>query len=363
MKIKESCKEYVTLLNSIRETNITLADFYLYLFSYGKLADKKYFDDLMINNGYTSESAVIEAIEEIVEIDLYSDENKDISDIYVTNAIHEANVNDYLNDPYRKAINISKISKGTYHLVKDEYEPYQLFPLDDISINDTYCEISNIGYFKERFSYLALYEKQNIWMSLNPNEINTMKPYIEKAKGNVLVLGLGLGYYPFMISLKDDVKSITIIEKDKTIIDLFDENIFPNFPNKEKIKVVYDDAFKYLEKHKNNHEFDYVFADIWHNPEDGLPLFSKIAKYEKEYNIPFDYWLFESIIAMARRCLITIMIEHFEGFTDLNYRNAQNEIDRMINELYFKTKEVTLNSMEDIERFLRTSNIYALLRK
>ncbi len=363
MKINNKCKEYVELLNSIRETNITIADFYLYLFSYGKLADKAYFDDLMINNGYTSEGAVLEAIEEIIEIDLFNEENKDVTDIYITNAIHEADVKDYLNDPYRKAVNISKVSKGKYHLIKDQYDPFQLFPLDDITVNDTFCETSNIGYFKEKFSFLALYEKQNIWMSLNPNEINTMKPYIERAKGNVLVLGLGLGYYPFMISLKDDVTSVTIIEKDKDIIDLFNENIFPNFPHKEKIKVIHDDAFKYLEKNKNNHIHDYVFSDIWHNPEDGLPLFNKIVKYEKSYNVPFDYWLFESIIAMARRCLVTIMMEHFEGFTDLNYRRAENDIDRMINELYFKTKEVNLNSIEDIDRFLRTSNIYALLRK
>ena len=129
MKINNKCKEYVELLNSIRETNITIADFYLYLFSYGKLADKSYFDDLMINNGYTSETAVLEAIEEIIEIDLFNEENKDVTDIYITNAIHEADVKDYLNDPYRKAVNISKISKGKYHLIKDEYDPFQLFPL------------------------------------------------------------------------------------------------------------------------------------------------------------------------------------------------------------------------------------------
>ena len=55
-------------------------------------------------------------------------------------------------------------------------------------------------------------------MSLNPNEIETMKPFINKGHGNVLVLGLGMGYVPFMMALKDDVRHITIIEKDKNII-------------------------------------------------------------------------------------------------------------------------------------------------
>ena len=60
-----------------------------------------------------------------------------------------------------------------------------------------------------------------VWMSTDPNEIITMNPYIQKAHGDILVMGLGLGYYPFMTALKDDVKSITIIEKDPKVIDIF----------------------------------------------------------------------------------------------------------------------------------------------
>ena len=310
MKINGRVKEYVNLLNEVRETNITMAEFFLWLFDYGRLEDKRYFEDLMINNGYSSEGAVIEAIEEITQMDLFGDDNRELAEKYILNNIHEARLKDYLNNPYRKAVNISKVSKGKYHLTKLEYQPYQLFPFDDISIDDNYIEMSNIGYFNDTFSFLALLEKENVWMSLNPNEINTMKPYIEKAHGNVLVFGLGLGYYPFMVALKDDVKHITIIEKDKDIIDLFKENIFPNFKNKEKVSIVHADAFDYLEKNKNDASFDTVFVDIWHNPEDGLPLFNRIVKYEKDYSMRFDYWLFESIIAMARRCLITIIKKH-----------------------------------------------------
>ena len=80
------------------------------------------------------------------------------------------------------------------------YAPYQLFAYDDIKVNG-YKEYSQVGYFDNKFSYLALTEGNNIWMSLNPNEIETMKPYINKARGNVLVLGLGMGYVPFMLSL------------------------------------------------------------------------------------------------------------------------------------------------------------------
>ena len=58
-------------------------------------------------------------------------------------------------------------------------------------------------------------------MLITPNEIETMKKSISEATGNVLTYGLGLGYYAYMVSMKENVESVTIVEKDKEIIDLF----------------------------------------------------------------------------------------------------------------------------------------------
>ena len=71
-------------------------------------------------------------------------------------------------------------------------------------------------------------------MSIIPNEIETMKEAIETVKGNVLVYGLGLGYFPYMISLKNDVNKITIIEKEDI---LFEEYKVINGTIKTKQKV------------------------------------------------------------------------------------------------------------------------------
>ena len=43
-------------------------------------------------------------------------------------------------------------------------------------------------------------------MSLNPYEIRTMENAIITARGKVLTLGLGLGYYAYMVHLKEEVK-------------------------------------------------------------------------------------------------------------------------------------------------------------
>lgn len=45
-----------------------------------------------------------------------------------------------------------------------------------------------------------------------------------------------------MASLKADVESITIVEREQSVIDLFTSFILPQFKTKDKITVIKDDA-------------------------------------------------------------------------------------------------------------------------
>lgn len=118
-----------------------------------------------------------------------------------------------------------------------------------------------------------------------------MKKPISEATGNVLTYGLGLGYYAYMVSMKDNVESVTIVEKDKEIIDLFTRYILPQFKNKSKIKIINDDAFNYFKK---DIYYDYVFVDIWHDPSDGIDLYLKFKSLEKD-NIKYSYWIEDTL--------------------------------------------------------------------
>ena len=55
-------------------------------------------------------------------------------------------------------------------------------------------------------------------MLVTPNEVHTMKADIEKAHGKVLTYGLGLGYFPFMTSRKEEVTSVTVVERSSDVI-------------------------------------------------------------------------------------------------------------------------------------------------
>ena len=72
-------------------------------------------------------------------------------------------------------------------------------------------------------------------------------------------------------------------------VKLFNSNIFPFFKNKDKVNIINEDAFKYLEK--NSAKYDYIFADLWHLPEDGLPLYSRLLKLDAMKNTKCSYWI------------------------------------------------------------------------
>ena len=76
-------------------------------------------------------------------------------------------------------------------------------------------------------------------MSVTPNEVYTVQPAIDNAKGKVLTLGCGMGYFAYMASLKEEVESITIIELEQDVIDLFENSILPQFENKDKIYITH----------------------------------------------------------------------------------------------------------------------------
>ncbi len=280
---------------------------------------------------------------------------------YQLDDIKELNKEDYLNNEYYKNVKINEINQNGYHLYYKKYLPYEFFIYDDIK-EDNFKEINKLGYFKEEFNLLSIDKTDETWMLISPHEINTMKEYISKMRGNCLIYGLGLGYFPYMLSLKEDVSKITILEKDPNIIKIFNENIFPLFKNKEKIEIIETDAMKFNDNLKNNNiHYDYHFIDLWHNQKDALSFYLYFKKNELDNDIYF-YWIEDSIICYIRRMLITLFIEYKEGFNDKNYKKASSFEDKIINSLYFYLKDYEFNNMNDIYSLLSKENIKKMIK-
>ena len=346
--------EKLQKLIETKNININIADMLFSSFFEEKIVDNKKYKVLIKNK--KSEDIYFSSLMDYFSLDMDDEENIALTSEYIYPHLCLLKENEYLSNPYVKLIKNTIINKN-YSLKYLSYKPFQLLPIDEIKVNEDeyYQEYSQVGYFEKGFNYLALLDKNDIWMSVNPNEINTMKPYIEKSNGDVLVLGLGMGYISFIMSEKENVKSITIIEKEKKIIDIFKENILVKFPHKEKIKIIENDAIEYLAD--NEIKYDYIFADLWHDPNDGLPIYIKLHNLEYQKSIKIHYWLETSIIAMLRRYLITLMEENLLGYNDKNYMKSQNDEDKMINYLYNLTKKLSFTSYEQIHDYLSFENL------
>lgn len=341
MKINLSQKDInrVEKLLETKSINIAFADMLMSFFDFN-------LSKLNIN----SKDEYVDIFMQALELDDSDKENVEFINTYIGDNLIKLNDSIFNSNPYFNKVRPSLKKMGEYELTLDHFYKNQSFAYDDVIIDEDFREISQIGYFDHKVSFLALSHKGEIWMNISPNEINTMQPSIDEASGDVLVYGLGLGYYPFMVALKDDVKSITIIERDEKIINIFKENLFPHFINKDKIKIIKSDAFEYQKNHKE--KYDYVFVDLWHNPIDGLPMYLKFKELEQDKEKYF-YWLETGIKAMYNRCLLSVVEEQLQGSTDENYKHAENEIDEVINNLYFKTKDYQINNYLDLTKLLK----------
>ena len=220
---------------------------------------------------------------------------------YFSKGVKKLSPEEYLNNPFFKKISIPTVNSGKWSLGYQKYEPYEGFIYRDIIVENDYREIPQIGFFDKEFSYPTVFEDGREWMAIKPNEIETMKEPLEKAHGNVLIYGLGIGYFTYMVSEKVNVSKVTVVERDENAISLFESYILPQFPNKDKITVIKSDAFEYAKNEMKKGGFDYIFTDLWHDISDGVDLYVKMKKYETLCpNSQFEYWIEKSILSSIR---------------------------------------------------------------
>lgn len=221
-------------------------------------------------------------------------ESEEFSRIYFSTIIELINAEEFLQNAYYKSIKISEASEGEYTLKNYTLPAYEVFVKDDIKIEGKKVT-PDLGIFNTEFTFPAIFKNGEMKMRVSPNEINTTRHNIDYARGKVAIFGLGLGYFAYMCSLKKEVSEITIIEKDESIIALFEKHILPQFENKAKIKIVKADAYNYMES-LNDGVFDYVFIDIYHDAEDGKKVYLTMHDKIKDYKrTKVEFWIEKSI--------------------------------------------------------------------
>ena len=225
-----------------------------------------------------------------------SAEDRLIEERYLRPGLRRLDAAVYRENPYYQTVRIPERSVGQWQLTHQAYAPYELFLRDDLILTEDLRQIPALGYFAEAFSYPSVMQDGREWMSIKPSEIESSQAAIDAAFGHVVTFGLGLGYFAFMAARKPEVLSVTVVERDPSVIRLFSEHLLQQFPHSEKLTVIQADAFDYLEQNMSSVSPDFVFMDIWHDIADGLDLFVRARQYEARFPATrFMYWIDRSL--------------------------------------------------------------------
>lgn len=215
---------------------------------------------------------------------------------YVLPMISELDVRDFTGDPYYTNVKIPAAKRGKWEMKSEVLKAGEAFVCRDFLVTDDGRMIPQLGFFAEPFSFPAVLEGGREWMTLMPNETVTTLPAVAEASGKVLTYGLGLGYFAYRASMKDDVSSVTVVELSSDVIALFEEYVLPQFPRRDKIRIVNADAFDFAENTAPGEKFDFAFVDFWHDAGDGRDLMLRMKEYEKySPGCRFSYWLEDTI--------------------------------------------------------------------
>ena len=231
-------------------------------------------------------------------LDMANTNDAQLYHAYFPHMIRQCNPDSYRNDSYYRTINPSSSLCGSISLVYENIQPMELFAADDFQRNSQGRIIPQLGWFTGAFTFPALQEGGRVWMTITPNEINTIQPIVRQTHGKVLTYGLGLGYYAFHALLRTDVSSVTVIEKNPQVIDVFRRYLLPFFPRQSDLRIIEADAFDYAEEIMPREAYDVVFTDLWRDITDGIPLYQRMKALETP-GPRYFYWIEKTL-----RCYI-----------------------------------------------------------
>ena len=309
---------------------------------------KEYLNRLKINNSKTELNDFLDgyvdiqdekaAIKELKQ----AGEQDDIKSLFIEKK-------DYINSPYLQNINFKDIKLKDFSYETITIKKGYLFNIDEIQ-DDKNKELNDymiLRAYKQDADMMFLKQGKQEWMMASISEFKTNDPYAKKAHGNIITFGLGIGYFIYMASLNENVKSITVIEKSKEVIELFNQ-IKDQFPNKD-INIINGDAFDYFNQQYLK-QFDYIYVDIYQNNVDGRIMIEKLLE---QYLPPYDkcnFWIENSCLSIVKSL---IFIYYYEQVYKTKIKIEKNNI-KLMNKVrhYLDNLDLNVNDVDTLKQIM-----------
>ena len=325
-------REKLKRLEKTFELNFRLTRLYAnYLEHYNEIINREMIDALCGDGEIEVKDGLVAILCQIFGLDIDgTQDERTLIRSYITPSVRVMDADRYRNNPYYVNVKIPEVKKGRWELKKEKYPAYRGVIASDI-IFDGFREIPPLGFFKEDFEFPAVLEDGNEWMTLTPVDLDTSDEAIERAHGKVVTFGLGLGYYAYMVSRKESVESITVVEKSEDVIALFKEFILPQFSHPEKVKIVNADAFEYAEHTMPAEGFDVAFVDTWRDASDGAPMYERMKALEHlSPSTEFLYWIENFLISRLRALRFADLMDRLDSGEELEYAQIVKELERKV---------------------------------
>ena len=342
--LKESEEKKLLSLFNQHEINL---DYLIYLRSI-------FLDKPVLFDGNTNEQSDYDIKKKLFNnlVRLYPYPNKFVKDniLWDTQILKASN---YKNNPYLKVLNGLSFKEKGWTLKNIKRSAFTLCPYqEEYAYGSNYALKMGIATFDSDYIYpsISLYDQE--WMSLNQHEIRTMETPIALARGKVLTLGLGLGYFAFMASNKEEVKEVHIVEMDLELIQLFNKYLLPLFPHQGKIHIHKADAYHFINDIVDG-EYNFIFSDLWQDVGDGVISYLKLKNSFVHYKkTTCSYWIEGSILSYLRILVIGVMKDE--------YYQVDNDYDELQAFIKNKLKDYLISTSSDIDALLSNQGLEKL---
>lgn len=262
-------------------------------------------------------------------------------------------------NPYFRNISFDKVDFPTVKYSKDVIPKRTLMNTDfNRQLGKYLFHYHPVGYFNIDLAMPSLKEGNITWMSPAPSEIISMAEGIEKGSGKCLTMGLGIGFLPYMWLLKDEVESVTVIEHNKDVIDLFNRVIRPQFNTGKNLEIIHGDAFEYFNE-EYLRGFDYAYIDFWESNEDGLDDYIRLM--EKNVDLPHvDYWIEGSILSLVKQIVALYLITLYQGRSITDFIASLDDDNRRLARKankFFKRRTDAISTEEGLLHLIHDRNV------
>ena len=180
----------------------------------------------------------------------------------------------------REYINLTKIYPGQLKFGNCIVQQILVNNYIDDKVLNFYNYSDNLE--KERIVFL-LNKSNECIMSSNLFERLTNQNFINTAKGDVIIFGLGLGLILFPLLEDEEINSITVIDNSIDIINTIGP-IIKNYDVNDKLTIINGDVFTYYQQ-LNDAKFDVAYFDYWNIVDSTIYNDMKILKELYKNNI------------------------------------------------------------------------------